>query len=243
MTTAAAIILQAQKAAGIIGVGQVASGEDTADALFHLNAMIGQWNRKRWLIWHLIDTAFTSTGAQSYTVGTGGNFNIPRPDRLEAAYFRQLVNSQPNQVDYPLEILESREDYSRIRLKTLTTWPQTIFYDAAYPMGVVYPHPIPQAGLFEIHLVTKDTISSITNLAATYNMPPEYDAALMWNLSVRLRAVYQLPPDPAAIGLAKEALNVLRNTNAQVPRLRMPAALRGTSNAGYNIFSDNTTGN
>jgi hypothetical protein len=237
MTTAAALILQAQKAAGIVGVGQSASGEDTADALFQLNAMIGQWNRKRWMIYHLIDTALTSTGAESYTVGPSGAFNIPRPDRLEGAYFRQLVSGSPNLVDYPLGILEAREDYSRIRLKTLTTWPQVAFYDAAYPLGSLYVYPVPQAGLFEIHILTKDTISSITNLAETYNLPPEYDAALTWNLAVRLRSAYGLPPDPVKIGLAKDALNVIRNANAQVPRLRMPRGLR-MSGGGYNIFSD-----
>lgn len=241
MTTGAQIILQAQKAAGIIGVGQAASGEDTSDAQFHLNTMIGQWNRKRWLVYHLIDTAFTSTGAQSYTVGPGGNFNIPRPDRLEAAYFRQLITSSPNLVDYPLDILQSREDYSRIRLKTLTTWPQSIFYDSAFPLGSVYPVPIPQAALFEIHLVTKDTLSTISNLAAVYNLPPEYDAALMWNLAVRLRAAYQMPPDPVAIGLAKDALNVIRNADAQIHRLRMPSAIKGRGI--YNIFSDGPTSN
>lgn len=239
MTAAADIILQAQKAAGIIGSGQAASGEDTADALFHLNAMVGQWNRKRWLVYHLIDTAFTSTGAQTYTVGPGGNFNIPRPDRLEFAYFRQLINSVPNQVDYPLRLLEAREDYSRIRLKNLTTWPEVIFYDSANPLGIIYPYPIPQANLFEIHLVTKDTLSTFANPATAFSFPPEYLAALVWNLAVRLRAAYQLPADPVKIGLAKDALNVIRNANTQIPRLRMPSTLQGRG--VYNVFSDGAT--
>lgn len=236
MTTAADIITQALKAAGVIGSGQPASAEDTNDALFHLNAMIGQWNRKRWMVYHLIDTALTTTGAQSYSVGPGGDFNMPRPDRLETAYFRQLVNATPNQVDYPLTVLEAREDYSRIRLKSLTTWPTTIFYDAANPLGKVYPWPVPQANLFELHLVTKDTLSSFAAPSTAFSFPPEYLAALVYNLAIRLRVAYRLPGDPVLVGLAKDALNVIRNANAQVPRLRMP---RGISRGGrYNIFSD-----
>jgi len=83
--------------------------------------MIAQWARKRWLMWHLIDVAKVSTGAQSYTVGVGGDFNTPRPDRLEAAFFRQIVPSQPNLIDYPLEIIEARETYNNIALKTLSS--------------------------------------------------------------------------------------------------------------------------
>ena len=237
MTTGADIVTQSLKTAGVLGVGQAASGEDTSDALAMLNDIIGQWNRKRWLVYHLLDTAFTSTGAQSYTVGPGGNFNIPRPDRLEGAYFRQLVSGSPNLVDYPLDLLESREDYSRIRLKTLTTWPQVAFYDAAYPTGSVYVYPEPQAGLFEIHILTKDVLGSIATLQQAVSLPPEYMAALKFNLAVRLREAYQLAPRPVLVGLAKDALNVIRNANAQVPRLRMPRGLRRMG-GGFNIFSD-----
>lgn len=240
MTTAADLIMEALKIAGVTGVSQPGAAEDVSGALAHLNQMIGQWNRKRWLVYHLIDAAVTSTGAQSYSVGAGGDFNVPRPDRLEAAYFRQLIPGSPNLVDYPLEVLSAREDYSRIRLKSLTSWPQAIFYDAAYPLGRIYPHPVPQAGLFEIHLVLKDTLASFATPATSLNLPPEYEAALLWNLAVRLRSAYQAPPDPVAIGLAKDALNVIRNADAQIPRLRTPGALGG--GGAYNIFSDSGTG-
>lgn len=236
MTTAADLITQALKIAGVMGVGQAAAAEDVEDALIHLNQMISQWNRKRWLIYHLVDTPLTATGATSYTVGPGGNFAVPRPDRLEAAYFRQLISGAPNLVDYPLTILSSREDYSHIRLKSLTTWPETIFYDAAFPLGAVYPHPVPQAGLFELHLVTKDTLAQFAVPGSVANLPPEYLAALQWNLAVRLRSAWQMPPDPVAIGLAKDALTVIRNANTQIPRLRMPAGL--AKGGGYNIYSD-----
>ena len=80
--------------------------------------MLGQWQNQRWLSFHTTDNAFTSTGAISYSVGPGGNFNITtRPNRLEAAFFRQTLNSTPNQVDYPLQILEAREDYDLMALK------------------------------------------------------------------------------------------------------------------------------
>lgn len=61
--------------------------------------------------------SFPATGASSYTVGTGQNVNIPRPDRIEAAFVRLVNGTQ--QVDYPLDVLGSREDYNLVALKGL----------------------------------------------------------------------------------------------------------------------------
>lgn len=225
------------RAAGILGVGQSALAEDYADVFSALNAMLAQWNRKRWLIWHLVDVSLVSTGAQSYSVGIGGDFNVARPDRLEAAFFRQIVSSQPNQVDYPLEVLQSREDYNDIALKTLTSWPQYIFYDSAYPLGYVYPWPIPQASAYELHLTLKETLTQFTSYTQSLNLPGEYTEALWTNLAVRISAIYPgvaLPPQTVA--LAKTSLEVIRGANTQIPQLAMPQGMGRP--ALYNIFSD-----
>lgn len=199
--------------------------------------MIAQWARKRWLMWHLLDVPLISTGAMSYTVGIGGDFNTPRPDRLEAAFFRQIVPSQPNQIDYPLELIESRESYNNIALKSLKTFPDSIFYDAAYPIGVIYPWPVPQANIYEIHLTLKDTLAQFSTLTQTIVMPPEFIAAMKFNLAIRLRQSYQLSPDVALIALAKDSLAVIRGANAQIPNLVMPSDLMRGGKI-YNVFSD-----
>lgn len=236
-TTPQDIIRAALKKAGVLGVGQSALAEDTNDAFQDMQDMLGQWQRKRWLIWHLVDYAVTGTGQEYYTVGPGGQFNInPRPDRIESAFFRQLVQSQPNQIDYPLEIIEAREDYNMIALKQLQTFPQYLFYDSGFPMGKAYPWPLIQANLYELHLTVKETLAQFTSLSQQISLPLEYFAALKFNLAVRLRQAYQLPPDPALIGLAKDALNVIRNANLQIPRLRVPTDL--VRPGIYNVYSD-----
>lgn len=237
MATVADLLTRALKKAGILGVGQAASGEDVSDALADANDMLAQWNRKRWLVYHLVDVAKVSTGAQSYTVGPNGDFNVARPDRLEAAFFRQLASAGTLDVDYPLHVIQSREEYNRITLKTMGTWPSDIFYDSGYPMGTVYVWPVPAASLYEIHLTLKETLASFTATNQTINLPPEYNAALVYNLAVRLRASYQLPPDPVTIELATEALSVIRGANTQIPTLLMPRAVTGNGRA-YNVYSD-----
>ena len=235
MTTALDLITGAMDDAGIIGVGQTPLAEDTNKALTRLNAMIAQWSRRRWLVYHLVDVVFTGTGALSYSIGPGGDINASRPDRIEAGYFRQLAGLPGNNVDYPLYVLQSREDYNQIVLKTMTSVPAYVFYDSDFPLGHVYVWPLPNS-TYEMHLSVKPPLQSFPTLDTTFNLPPEYEECIRLNLAVRLRVAYQLGPDAGLIGLAKVALNTIKNTNAQIPLLQMPSDLvRGNI---YNIFSD-----
>ena len=241
VTTPADIIRLVLKDTGVIGVGQTASAEDTNDCFDTLNMMIGEWASKRWLLYRTEFYHIASTGAVSYTIGPGGDMDTgtqQRPDRLEdGCFFRQITTaSSPNQIDYPLSLLESREDYSRIGLKQLATVPQFVFYDPQYPLGYVYPWPVIPDTLYELWVLVKFQITQFANLADSIDLPSQYYGALRYNLAARVRPMYQLPPDPQLIGLATDSLNTLRNMNAQVPRLRMPTGIgRGTR---YNIFSD-----
>ena len=242
MTTAGDLINLSLKDAGIIGVGQTALAEDSNSALTRMNWMIDQWARKRWLVYHLIDLGITSTGATTYTIGPSGDMNMSvRPDRLEAAFMRQISVSPPNQIDYPLEILEAREDYNNIALKQLQSFPEYVFYDAAWPLGVVYPWPVLQPTIYALHVTVKDVLAEIASLSSVINLPGEYFAALNTNLAVILRDAYDLPPKPVLIERAKMALNVLRGANAQIGRLTMPPGLM--KSGVYDFFSDRIRGN
>jgi len=235
MTTAGDLIALAFREAGVVGVGQTAGAQDFTDALTLLNGMMGQWQRRRWLVYHLVDVTCQGTGALSYTVGTGGDFNVARTDKVEAAFFRQTVGTVPNQVDYPLAPIWSREEYNDIALKSLNSFPQVYFYDSGWPLGHLYVWPLP-SDQYEMHISIKDVLQTFPGLTTAINLPPEYFEALHYNLAVRLRPLFQLPPDGSIIALAKVALNTIRNANAQIPALEMPNDLIHGSN--YNIYSD-----
>ena len=238
MTTALDLITGAMDDAGIIGVGQTPLAEDTNKALSRLNAMIAQWSRRRWLVYHLIDIVFTGTGALSYSIGPGGDISVNRPDRIEAGYFRQLAGLPGNNVDYPLAILQSREDYNQIVLKTMASVPAYIFYDSDFPLGNIFIWPLPNS-TYEMHLSVKPALQSFPTLDTAFVLPPEYEECIRLNLAVRLRVAYQLGPDAGLIALAKVALNTIKNTNAQIPLLQMPSDLvRGNI---YNVFSDTSS--
>jgi hypothetical protein len=186
------------------------------------------------MVYSLDDVSFAATGAASYTVGIGADVSIPRPDRIEAAFVRLTNGPQP--VDYPLALLEAREDYNNVALKSLATFPQLAFYDAAFPVANLYIWPAPIASQYQIHITVKTLLSSFPTLTTSMNLPPEYQEALLYSLAVRLRPVYGLPPDPSIIALATTAMNVIKNANAQIPKLLLPVTL--TRGSLYNIYGD-----
>lgn len=319
MATARDFITLALREAGVVGIGQTANDEDINDCFILLNRMLSQWQKKRWLVPNLVDVYAPGNSARSNLIGPGKYYNFARPDKIQAAYFKQL-NSGSNNVSYPLIPIWSYEDYSKIALKELNSWPSYFFYDSAFPYGNVFVWPIPSSQ-YEIHLILKGPIGftiklaggNITNfgngytngvyaavpfialsgfgsgataqitvaggvvvglvisdggngykigdvvtldttiigagngfsmtatavtdsLDAEFNMPPEYEEAIHYNLCVRIVSMYQLPANPVAGKLAVLGLNTIRNANSQISNLQMPSALR-RNNGGFYIFA------
>lgn len=234
LTTAGDLIAFALRTAGVVGVGQTASAEDANDGLVLLASMLAQWQRERWLVPALVDTAFVSTGATSYTVAPTGNFAIARPDKLNAAYVR-LLSSAPLSVDYPLAIIEAREDWSMITVKTLPSFPVAVFYDSAWPTGVLHVWPVPIAAIYEIHIVTKTILPVYTALTDPITLPPDYTEALIYSLAVRLCINYGMEPRPSLVGALRLTMNTLRMANTQIAVLGMPPGLGGVCDSGVNM--------
>lgn len=233
MTTATDLITLALKDIGALGVGQSISAEDTADALATLNMMLGEWQAERLSVYHLVDTPLLSTGAQSYTVGIGGNFNIQRPTHIESVYARLNAGSS-NPIDYPVTLLDSREDYARIALKSLSSFPELAYYDAAYPLGNLLFYPIPN-NTFELHIVTMEVLPQFTAPGTVISLPMQYMSAIRYNLGPYLAPSYQIEPLPSLVRRAFNAKQVIKRMNAQLQSMRMPRGLG--SRQKFNIYS------
>ena len=230
------LIRLALRDAQVNGVGQTPSDEENNDTFLHLNAMLAQWSRKRWLVFHLTDVSRIATGATSYSLMAGGDFDTPRTDRIESAFVR-WITSTPS-VDTPITIINAREDWNRITMKTLAAGgpPTSVFYDSGFPSGTLYFWPIPAAGLYELHVSIKAELSQIASLTDELVLPGEYLDALLYNLAKRARVMFGEGPDQDLNELAKGALNTLRQADAQIPALRMPAALM-TSRGRFSVYT------
>ena len=262
MTTALELISQAQRATGVLGVGQTMLTEDTNDAFKMLKQMLAQWQKRRWLVPALRDIYNVGNNLVSNKIGNAEYYNVPRPDKIQSAYVRLNSTNLPSSfpdfnnyfnndfnsqtalpestvtaqtVDYPLQQVFAYEDYSRIALKGMNSFPRLFFYDAQYPSGNVFIWPIPSPR-YEVHLIVKVQLQSITSLTDEFILPEEYEEAMWTNLAIRLCAAYQLSASRELVTLAKVALNTIKNANAQVPELVMPSGLVITGS--YNIYSD-----
>lgn len=270
----------ALKECGAVGVGQTPLAEDINDAWARLQWMLMQWEKKRWLVYHLVTLSCVSRGALYYTVGPNGDFDTGstsmRPSKLSSAFVRQIgfnsgvtppqtiwddgqstwdggqtlwdtgssgsaiLAGSNNQIDYHLEILESKEDYNRITLKSLMAGPgEAAFLDSDWPTALLYVWPVPQAGIYQIFVsIYMQLPYQFATPASVFEIPFEYYGAMLYNLAMRLRPKYRMgtyPGDPLP-GIARDSLAVLRASNTQIARLRMPNAIR--RRGLYNIFSD-----
>lgn len=188
-------------------------------------------------------------------VGLGAVFNYPTwqlldnpvkrasggasPRKLESAFLRQLQLGQPNQVDYSMEILQSMEDYNRIALKALVSFPGAVFLDSNWPMSQIFFYPVPQAAVYSINCCVMEQLpTSFANLDEVVNLPLEYYNCILFNLALRCRPRYSITTYAGDMlpGLAKDALNTVRGPNTQIARLTLPTDL--TRPGIYNIFSD-----
>lgn len=243
-TSVADICQAALKESGRLGLGQTALAEEINDAWTRLQWMLQQWERKRWLVYQLVTLSIVSTGAQSYTIGPGGDISTGtvgatvRPAKLESAFLRQLTQSQPNQIDYDLRILASMEDYNRIALKQLMSFPGYAFLDPGWPLARLYTWPVPQANIYGVYItILQQLPAKFPTVNTLLALPYEYYAAMVYNLAIRLRPRYGImtfPGDPLP-GMAKDALNVLRGANTAIAALNLPDLGRPGL---YNIFSD-----
>lgn len=324
MTTAREFITLAMKEAGVLGVGQTLLAEDVNDGFTLLNRMLSQWQKSRWLVPSLYEVSNIGNNKRSNLIGPGKYYNAARPDKIQAAYFKQLTGSGGVEelVSFPLIQIWSYEDYAQVALKNLNSWPQYFFYDGAFPYGNVYIWPIPTQQ-YSIHLIIKSpigftiqiqdgeiafpgagyvdgyyvavplinltgyganatanitvaggvvtdidiqepgdgyiindklTVSNVDlggfgdgfvfnvtevtdSLDAEFNMPPEYEEAIHYNLCVRLRSMYQYPPDVMQNRLAKNSRKIIKNANTQISTLNMPSALRFNNSNNFYIFN------
>lgn len=251
------LVNMALRQIGIGAIGTTAGPQDLSDGVMHLNMLLAQWQRRRWLVPNLVDRAFLSAGQSVYLIGPGGDLDIPvRPDKIEAAYAR-LLNGAPQSVvgdfhaqdfladftvnedglntgvqpiDYPLTIIDAYEDYAGLSLKALRAWPSYCHYNPGYPLGELRPWPIPQVGIWELHILFKAPLPATLKLADAINLPPEYWDAIMWTLAARLAPSYGQEASPTVVANAKAALNTIRTGNTQIPTLGMPAILTPAGN-------------
>lgn len=213
MSTAADIITLALKDIQVLDETETPSAALMADALTTLNQMLAMWQADKMFIYAQIDTTTAATGATTYTVGSGGAFNISvAPVKLDYAFLRV------SNIDYPIEILNNWEDYQSIALKGIAgTYPEYLYYNPTVPLSTIYVYPQPTTGTF--HLISSVALPVYTASANAINLPAEYDLAIRFSLCELLAAMMgkSLRPDISQLGA--KARGIIKRNNLHIKEL------------------------
>jgi hypothetical protein len=240
MATANGLITKAMRLIGSLGKGEQPDSDEATDGLASLNSMLDAWQIERLMVYQIVQNSHTwPTTTTSRTIGSGGNFAVQRPVRIEAAYAMDSSNQW-----FPLVVLQNRNEYDSIVVKsTGSTLPEYLFYDPAYPLGVIYLYPVPSVQL-TLKLNTWQTLQSFASLTTDLALPPGYQRAIEFNLAMELAAEYgkgkEIDPQVPFIATQSKAAIKTINQPSMVAQVEAAVAALGKIAGGgrYNIFTD-----
>lgn len=224
-------------------IGALASGEppganESTDGLAALNRMIASWSNESLMIFREAPETFALIASQrSYTMGTGGNFNTTRPQRIERALL-QVAGTSPT-VELPIKIL-NLDEYADITIKDLTsTLPAYLYNDDSYPLASLSFWPVP-SGIQNVVLYSWKPLTTWTDVTTDVTFPPGYEEALVYNLAIRLAPEYgkSVTPDVASIAAASKASIKRMNHNSSY--LQVDRAIQSQS-GGFNYYTGEST--
>lgn len=217
MTTASDLINLALRDAGAYGVGETVDAGDSADAFTTLQQLLALWQIDGLMVYAQVTSSFAATGALSYTVGTGGNVAIARPDKIDNVFWRSGT------LDYPVTMLDSYEEYLDIVQKTLGSDPQYAFYLPSYPLGTLYLYPQPSTGT--VHLTRLERLPTLTSITDTITLPPAYMMQIRYSLAEIFLMMFDLPANQKLERMAANARRLIGRNNLRINQLGMPAGI------------------
>lgn len=226
MTTARTIIRRALQQNGVLTKNEAPSADEASDALVSLNNLIASWSNDSLLIYSRVSESFPLvSGTSSYTIGTGGDFNTTRPLQILSAFTR-IGN-----IDYDIDIIDEVA-YDNISQKSISSSiPSVLVYTGNFPLGTINIYPVPTTG--NIHIRSEKELSGFTTLDTDIDLPPGWDRALIYNLSIELAPEYGVQPSPNTQIIADMSLGKIKSTIARVKSMDMYPS-NGTNN---NIYS------
>jgi len=218
--TARDIITEALIDLTVLDAGEPLAAVDAAFGLKKLNGMLDLMGLDNQLVYGMTRNILTTTVDKTvYTIGTGGDLDIPRPNEILSAYYFDTTTDLANRADYPLQIYNDQEWASQ----TFKTWTGTfpafgIYFDYQFPFINAYLNPTPLSNQYSIALYTKGMLGNLA-LDDIMMFPPGYRTLIVSNLAIELSGSYQVAV-PASVQLAAtKSQNLISSKNLQVNEL------------------------
>lgn len=236
MPTANDLITRAFRKARVIGKDEVPAPDEAADALSDLNDLLDEWWNDKLAVFRInVEQFALVANQQTYTMGTGGNFNTTRPLKLIPGCRFTIGNG----VDRQLGVLTERSQWDAIPYKGTVAPPQFLFYDPAMPTASVLFYPTPDQA-YPVYLNSWQRLQNIAALNTAISLPPGYNRLIVNGLAVAIAPEYGKSA-PADVRRAfHRTYRLLSLVNYEMPVLSMPAALLPSIAGRPNIIAGDT---
>lgn len=241
--TALDLIKSSLRLINVLASGETPTNDEAQDSLMVLNQMVDAWGAERLMVFTINIAEYSLVpGQQTYTLGVGGNFNAPRPAKIDQITVVYLAN--PNQpLERPLQYLTDQQ-WAAIPVKNIpTTLPLQVYDDGAFPLRSLSYWGIPTQ-VVNTRIYSWTALTQFASLTNNLTFPPGYFEALRYNLALRLLPEFNITdaPSPNLVGLALEAKARVKSINIPIVDLRCDNALTGNNGGAYDWRSDTFVG-
>ncbi len=217
---------------GVIADQETPTAAQSVGALTKLNDLIESWNldpQKLYGATQYILPFVSNHGV--YTIGSGGDLNIARPNDITAAFVRNTFAVASQQQDLPITILNDQQ-WADIPVKEqVGTFPYAVWFNMTYPLIEAYVTPIPTGSNYSLILWDNNDNATLS-LNTVLSLPPGYKRALKYGLFIELAAGYQIAVPESISTLAATSKMSIDRQNLQINELETSGPVR------YNILSN-----
>lgn len=190
MATVRTLITEALITAGVQDPVETPTAEQIARALWQFQNLCEAWDLEG--LWPYVGKTTTGTfvaGTDSYTVGTGGDIAIARPNRIKA------LTISDGAVQWALEEVSQRDIANQDRIDGMQSQPSFFAYITDYPLASIKLYNTPSVN-YDFTL-TYEAVSPSYGLDDSLDLPAGYTGALEYGLAVILADRYGIDLSPA----------------------------------------------
>ncbi len=225
---------------GVYAPGETMTDADAERGLTVLNDMLDSWSNESLMCFTILEqSALLVPGVQSYTIGTGGVFNMTRPIRiLEDPGTAYVQDTNGN--NYPMEVVprDKWNLYSNRSALITSDFPTILFYDPQFPLGIINVAPFPTIN----YMMFWDSYLQLSDMAAlstVLSLPPGYNLALKTNLAVALQPYYsEAQLNPVIVARALESKGNIKRSNIRPVEALYDNEIVSRANVSYNPYTD-----
>jgi len=216
MATPSTMIVSALIKIGEKPVGGTLNANEQTEYLQRLNQMLETWFNDGLICYATqTDTHPLTAGDGVYTIGPGGDIDVPWPTKIISAYTIDGAN-----LSRDIDVIENLE-WESIVLKQLGNgYPSKLWYDNSFPLGTIHLWMLP-LGSLTLYITSYQRLQNFPLISTTVSLPPGYEKAIIDNLAIDL-AMGLTEPSERLVKSAERGLAMIKKNNLTVPKLSVP---------------------